>query len=97
MPSFLINASAARSTETSARLSTPQRGQSTGNLTMGFFMVMPRKLLPFFPEKQKGYYGLIGLLSTNAIYLGQIYHIPVIPLATRATRNIRRCDICGTG
>ena len=35
---------------------------------MGFFMVMPRKLLPFFPEKQESYYGLIGLLSTNAIY-----------------------------
>jgi hypothetical protein len=59
----------------------------------GFFHDHAPKIVAFFPEKQKSYYGLIGLLSTNAIYLTQIYHIPAIPLATRTTINIRRCDI----
>src|SRR6267154_2398387 len=49
----------------------------------GFLHGRAPKLLPFFPERQKSYYGLIWLLSTNAIYLGQMYHNPVIPLACR--------------
>src|SRR6266404_8935257 len=68
MPSFLINASAARSTETSAKLSTPQRGQSTGNLTMGCFMVVPRNCC-LFVQRDRNPHLRLGRVLVNECHL----------------------------
>jgi hypothetical protein len=90
MPSFLINASAPRSTETSARLSTPQRGQTTGNLTMGFLMAMPRKLLPFVQRERNPYVQLGRVLVNECHLFGADIPYSVIPLSGRRQR--RRCN-----